>query len=36
MSDGEGGGVAGFIGFVLILGIINLCSWLFNWPFWIY
>lgn len=35
MSEG-GGGVAGFLGFILILGLINLCSWLFDWSFWIY
>jgi hypothetical protein len=35
MSEG-GGGVAGFLGFILIIGLINLCSWLFDWSFWIY
>lgn len=37
MSDDDGGsGILGFVGFIVILGIINLCSWLFDWPFWIY
>lgn len=28
--------VAGFLIFVAILGGINLLSWIFNWPFWVY
>lgn len=32
----DGGGVMGFLGFIAILGVINLCSWLFDWSFWIY
>ncbi len=36
MSEGGGGGLAGFIGFVLILIIVNVCSYLFNWSFWLY
>lgn len=38
MSDegGGGGGLIGIVGFILILGIVNLLSWIFNWSFWIY
>jgi len=37
MSDeGGGGGLMGIVGFILILGIVNLLSWIFNWSFWIY
>ena len=24
------------VGFILLLGIINLLSYLFDWPFWVY
>ena len=26
----------GILGFLVILGVINLLSWLFNWGFWLY
>ncbi len=31
-----GGGIAGFFGLVFVLLLINLLSYLFDWPFWIY
>jgi hypothetical protein len=37
MSDeGSGGGIMGIVGFILILGLVNLLSWVFHWGFWIY
>lgn len=35
MAD-EDGGFGGIIVGVLLLGGVNLCSWLFDWPFWLY
>ena len=35
MSRGRGG-LAGFLIFLAILGVINLLSWLFDWPFWVF
>lgn len=32
----EGGGIAGIFGFLLLLGLVNLLSYLFNWGFWLY
>lgn len=36
MSDDEGGGLAGIIGFIIILGLVNLLSYLFNWGLFVY
>ena len=36
MADEGGGGIAGIIGFVVILGLVNLLSYLFDWGFWLY
>lgn len=33
--DDDGGGM-GWLVWILILGGVNLCSWIFDWPFWIY
>lgn len=35
MSNDEGG-LPGWIVWIGILVIVNLLSWLFNWPFWIF
>ena len=34
-DDGGGGGL-GAIGFILILLVVNACSYLFGWGFWVY
>lgn len=34
MADGDGGG--GWLVWLLALGGVNLCSYLFDWSFWIY
>jgi len=34
MADGGGGG--GWLVWLLVLGGLNLCSYLFDWSFWIY
>jgi hypothetical protein len=34
MDDGGGGG--GWLVWLLVLGGLNLCSYLFDWSFWIY
>ncbi len=36
MSDNAAGGIIGALAFVAILIILNLCSYWFDWPFWIY
>ena len=36
MSEGKGSGALGWIGFIVILGVVNLLSYLFNWGFWLY
>lgn len=37
MSEGKsGGGIFGIVGFVVVLGVVNLLSYLFNWGFWLY
>lgn len=36
MSDEEGGGIGGIIGFIGILLFINFLSWAFDWSFWVY
>ena len=33
---GDSGGSGGWLGWLLILGGINLASYLFDWSFWIY
>ena len=35
-GENGGRGVGGFVVFLAILGIVNLLSWLFDWPFWIF
>jgi len=35
MAQG-GGGIGGILVFILIIGAVNLCSYLFNWSFWLY
>jgi hypothetical protein len=34
MSAGDGGG--GWVVWILLLGGVNLCSYFFDWSFWIY
>ncbi len=39
MSDNqneEGAGAPSWLIYILILGVINFLSWMFDWPFWIY
>jgi hypothetical protein len=33
-NGGRGGACSGFIGLIVILAILNLRSYLFNWPIW--
>jgi hypothetical protein len=33
---GSGGGAMGWIIFIVIIGGVNLLSYLFNWGFWLY
>jgi len=35
-EQGSGSSIPGWLIWVLILGGVNLLSWLFEWPFWIY
>ena len=36
MSDSGGGGILGGLAFIGILILLNVLSYVFNWPFWIY
>ena len=36
MADDGGGMCSGIIGLIVILAILNLLSYLFNWPIWFY
>ena len=35
-KEGGGGGAMSWLIWIGLLGLINLLSWLFDWPFWIY
>lgn len=35
-ESGSGGGGMGWLAWIGVLLFINLLSWLFNWPFWVY
>ena len=35
-SDGGGSGIGGWVIWIGVLVVINLLSWAFDWPFWIY
>lgn len=35
-GEGKGGRFMGIIGFIVVLGVVNLLSYLFNWGFWLY
>ncbi len=35
MADDDGG-AGGWIIAIILLGGVNLCSWLFDWSFWLY
>lgn len=36
MSRRIGGGWSGFLIFLVILGVINLLAWFFEWPFFVF
>jgi|GEM_PF-2774910 len=35
-EEEKGSGFGGILIWILLLGGVNLCSWLFDWSFWIY
>ena len=35
-GGGGGGGIMGWVGLLVVLGVVNLLSYLFNWGFWLY
>ena len=36
VADDDGGGGFGWLIWIALLGGVNLLSWMFDWPFWIY
>lgn len=36
MSEEKEGGGYGWAIWILVLIVVNLLSWIFDWPFWIY
>jgi len=36
MNEGSGSGAGGWLVWLALLGLVNLLSYIFDWPFWIF